>query len=61
MKLAKIKPEKLEKTTIGRIDIEYMTGKKGSPNRERLQELNYVFRGNSPIKAPSVEGGKKGE
>jgi len=28
MKLAKIKPEKLERTTIGRIDIEYMTGKK---------------------------------
>ena len=27
-KLAKIKPEKLEKTTIGKIDIEYMSGKK---------------------------------
>jgi nitroimidazol reductase NimA-like FMN-containing flavoprotein (pyridoxamine 5'-phosphate oxidase superfamily) len=27
-KLAKIKPEKLEKTTIGRIDIDYMSGKK---------------------------------
>ncbi len=27
-KLAKIKPEKLENTTIGRIDIEYMSGKK---------------------------------
>ena len=27
-KLAKIKPEKLEKTTIGRIDIEYISGKK---------------------------------
>ncbi|MBE3117008.1 pyridoxamine 5'-phosphate oxidase family protein [Candidatus Bathyarchaeota archaeon] len=27
-KLAKIKPEKLEKTTMGRIDIEYMSGKK---------------------------------
>ena len=27
-KLAKIKPERLEKTTIGRIDIEYMSGKK---------------------------------
>ena len=26
-KLAKIKPEKLAKTTIGRIDIDYMTGK----------------------------------
>ncbi len=45
MKLAKIKPEKLEKTTIGRIDIDCMTGKKGSPNRERLQELkDSVFR-----------------
>ena len=55
MKLEKIKPEKLEKTTVGRIDIEYMTGKKGSPNRERLQGLNYVFRGNSPIEASSVE------
>jgi nitroimidazol reductase NimA-like FMN-containing flavoprotein (pyridoxamine 5'-phosphate oxidase superfamily) len=27
-KLAKVKPEKLEKTTIGRIDITYMSGKK---------------------------------
>jgi nitroimidazol reductase NimA-like FMN-containing flavoprotein (pyridoxamine 5'-phosphate oxidase superfamily) len=27
-KLAKIKPEKLAKTTMGRIDIEYMSGKK---------------------------------
>jgi nitroimidazol reductase NimA-like FMN-containing flavoprotein (pyridoxamine 5'-phosphate oxidase superfamily) len=27
-KLAKIKPEKLAKTTLGRIDISYMTGKK---------------------------------
>jgi hypothetical protein len=26
--LAKIKPEKLAKTTMGRIDIGYMTGKK---------------------------------
>jgi nitroimidazol reductase NimA-like FMN-containing flavoprotein (pyridoxamine 5'-phosphate oxidase superfamily) len=26
-KLAKIKPEKLAKTTMGRIDIKYMTGK----------------------------------
>jgi nitroimidazol reductase NimA-like FMN-containing flavoprotein (pyridoxamine 5'-phosphate oxidase superfamily) len=43
-KLANIKPEKLQKTTIGRIDIDYMTGKKGSPNKDRLQELNYVFR-----------------
>ena len=55
MKLAKIKPEKLEKTTVGRIDIEHMTGKKGSPNKERLQELNYVFRRNSQIKTSSVE------
>jgi hypothetical protein len=47
-KLAQIKPEKLAKTVIGRIDIERMTGKKGSPNKERLQELNYVFRRNSP-------------
>jgi nitroimidazol reductase NimA-like FMN-containing flavoprotein (pyridoxamine 5'-phosphate oxidase superfamily) len=27
-KLAKIKPEKLDKTTMGKIDITYMTGKK---------------------------------
>lgn len=27
-KLAKVKPEKLEKTTMGRIDIAYMSGKK---------------------------------
>jgi hypothetical protein len=27
-KLAKIKPEKLAKTTMGRIDISYMSGKK---------------------------------
>jgi nitroimidazol reductase NimA-like FMN-containing flavoprotein (pyridoxamine 5'-phosphate oxidase superfamily) len=27
-KLAKINPEKLEKTTMGRIDIDYMSGKK---------------------------------
>jgi nitroimidazol reductase NimA-like FMN-containing flavoprotein (pyridoxamine 5'-phosphate oxidase superfamily) len=27
-KLAKVKPEKLEKTTIGRIDIKYMSGKR---------------------------------
>jgi uncharacterized protein len=27
-KLAKIKPEKLARTTMGRIDIDYMTGKK---------------------------------
>jgi Predicted flavin-nucleotide-binding protein len=27
-KLSKIKPEKLEKTTIGKIDITYMSGKK---------------------------------
>ena len=59
MKLAKIKPEKLEKTTIGRIDIEYMTGKKGSPNRERLRELNYEFRRNSPVEARSAVFGKE--
>jgi len=45
MKLAKIKPEKLEKTTIGRIDIDYMSGKKGVPKPEKLKELNYVFSG----------------
>ncbi len=28
VKLAKIKPEKLERTTMGRIDIHYMSGKK---------------------------------
>jgi nitroimidazol reductase NimA-like FMN-containing flavoprotein (pyridoxamine 5'-phosphate oxidase superfamily) len=28
VKLAKIRPEKLEKTTMARIDIDYMTGKK---------------------------------
>ena len=27
-KLAKIKPEKLDKTTMGKIDITYMSGKK---------------------------------
>jgi len=27
-KLAKIKPEKLEKTTMGKIEITYMSGKK---------------------------------
>ncbi len=59
-KLAKIKPEKLEKTTIGRIDIDYMTGKKGAPNKERLQELNYVFRG-SRAKAQRSENSKKSE
>lgn len=42
-KLAQVKPEKLEKTTIGRITIEQMTGKKGAPKPERLQELNYAF------------------
>jgi nitroimidazol reductase NimA-like FMN-containing flavoprotein (pyridoxamine 5'-phosphate oxidase superfamily) len=30
-KLAKIKPEKLAKTKMGRIDISYMTGKKHQP------------------------------
>jgi hypothetical protein len=44
-KLANIKPEKLQKLTIGKIDIEYLTGKKGSPNKERLLDLkNSVFR-----------------
>jgi uncharacterized protein len=28
LKLAKLKPEKIQKTTIGRIDITYMSGKK---------------------------------
>jgi nitroimidazol reductase NimA-like FMN-containing flavoprotein (pyridoxamine 5'-phosphate oxidase superfamily) len=31
VKLAEIKPEKLAKTTMGRIDISYMTGKKHQP------------------------------
>jgi nitroimidazol reductase NimA-like FMN-containing flavoprotein (pyridoxamine 5'-phosphate oxidase superfamily) len=31
VKLAKIKPEKLAKTTMDRIDISYMTGKKHQP------------------------------
>jgi len=44
-KLAQIKPEKLANTTIGRIDIEFMTGKKGAPKPERLQTLKEdVFR-----------------
>jgi nitroimidazol reductase NimA-like FMN-containing flavoprotein (pyridoxamine 5'-phosphate oxidase superfamily) len=30
-KLAKIKPEKLDKTTMGKIDISYMSGKKHQP------------------------------
>ena len=30
-KLAKIKPEKIEKTTMGRIDITYLSGKKHQP------------------------------
>jgi uncharacterized protein len=30
-KIAKIKPEKLSNTTIGRIDIDYMSGKKHKP------------------------------
>jgi nitroimidazol reductase NimA-like FMN-containing flavoprotein (pyridoxamine 5'-phosphate oxidase superfamily) len=34
-KLAKLKPEKLEKQTMGRIDIDYMSGKKHqSPNNK---------------------------
>ena len=32
VKLAKIKPAKLAKTTMGRIDISYMTGKKHQPD-----------------------------
>ena len=44
-KLAQIKPERLEKTTVGRIDIECLTCKKGAPKPERLKELNYVIRG----------------
>ena len=36
-KLAKIKPEKLEKTTIGRIDIEYMSGKKHQSPRNQVK------------------------
>ena len=44
-KIAQVKPEKLEKTTIGRIDIESMSGKKGAPKPERLQVLkDEVFR-----------------
>ena len=44
-KVANIKPEKLANTTIGKIDIESMTGKKGSPNKERLLDLkNSAFR-----------------
>jgi nitroimidazol reductase NimA-like FMN-containing flavoprotein (pyridoxamine 5'-phosphate oxidase superfamily) len=31
VKLAKIKPEKLAKTTMGKIDISYITGKKHQP------------------------------
>jgi nitroimidazol reductase NimA-like FMN-containing flavoprotein (pyridoxamine 5'-phosphate oxidase superfamily) len=38
-KLAKIKPEKLCKTTMGRIDITYMSGKKHqSPKKPKLNE-----------------------
>ncbi len=33
-KLAKIKPEKLERTTMGRIDIEYLSGKKHQNPKE---------------------------
>jgi nitroimidazol reductase NimA-like FMN-containing flavoprotein (pyridoxamine 5'-phosphate oxidase superfamily) len=37
-KLAKIKPEKLEKTTMGRIDITYMSGKKHlNPKSQKLK------------------------
>jgi uncharacterized protein len=35
-KLSKIKPEKLAKTTIGRIDIAYMTGKKHQAPKNSL-------------------------
>jgi len=34
-KLAKIKPEKLDKTTMGRIDISYMSGKKHLNSQRR--------------------------
>jgi len=53
-KLAQIKPEKLAKTTVGRIDIECMTGKKGAPKKERLEETNHVFRG-SKAAASSIK------
>ena len=44
-KLAQVKPEKLASLTIGKIDIEYMSGKKGAPKPERLQALkDDVFR-----------------
>ena len=53
-KLAQIKPEKLEKTTVGRIDIECMTGKKGAPKKERLEEINYVIRGSKAARSPNL-------
>ena len=49
-KLAQVKAEKLEKTTFGRIDIEHMTGKKGAPKKERLEEINNVFRRSTSAK-----------
>ena len=57
-KLAQIKPEKLEKTTVGRIDIESMTGKKGAPKKERLEELNYAFRSVGSVKGSSIPSKK---
>lgn len=57
-KLTQIKPEKLEKTTFGRIDIEHMTGKKGAPKKERLQEINNAFRGSNRAKDTSVTSDK---
>jgi len=35
-KLAKITPERLEKTTMGRIDIDYMSGKKHQSPKSRV-------------------------
>jgi nitroimidazol reductase NimA-like FMN-containing flavoprotein (pyridoxamine 5'-phosphate oxidase superfamily) len=35
-KLSKIKPEKLDKTTIGRIDINYMSGKKHQASKKQV-------------------------
>lgn len=40
-KLAKIKPEKLARTTLGRIDITYMSGKKHElPKKQQLKSAN---------------------
>ena len=38
-KLAKIKPEKLDKTTIGKICISYMSGKKHQAPKNKKQKL----------------------